>query len=79
MRTEEQAVLIQSLLEIVTKSGNEWQMLFNLNRCRVLRVGKSDTKHQYSMGDIPLDNVLNAVHTYRNDEMNVYIELLSSG
>ena len=57
VRTEEQALSIQSSLESVTKWGNEWQMLFNLDKCKVLHVGKNNIKHQYSMGGNPLDNV----------------------
>ena len=57
VRTEEQALSIQSSLESVTKWGNEWQMLFNLDECKVFHVGKSNIKYHYSMGGLPQDNV----------------------
>ena len=40
VRTKEQAFSIQSSLESVTKWANEWQMLFNLDKCKDLHVGK---------------------------------------
>ena len=46
VRTGEQALSIQISLESVTKWRNEWQMLFNLDKCKVLHVGKSNVKHQ---------------------------------
>ena len=56
MRTVEQALSIQSSLESVTKWGNEWQIVFNLRRCKCLYVGKSDIKNKKSMVGIPQDN-----------------------
>ena len=47
----------KSAPECVTKWGNQLQMLFNFYKCKVLHVRKSNIKHQYSMGVIPLDNV----------------------
>ena len=49
VRTEQQALSMQSSLDGVLKWGNEWQMLFNLSKCKVLHVGKNNLKHQYSM------------------------------
>ena len=36
----------QRSLESEIKWGNEFQMLFNLSKCKVLHVGKSNFKHQ---------------------------------
>ena len=42
VRTEEQGLSIQSSLDSVLKLGNEWRMLFNLNKCKALHVGKNN-------------------------------------
>ena len=57
MRTEEQALSIQSSLESVTKWEDEWQMIFSLDKCKVLHVEKSNIKHQYNMGGISVYNL----------------------
>ena len=47
---------MQSSLDGVLEWGKEWQMLFNLSKRKVLRVGKNNLKHQYRMGGLPLDH-----------------------
>ena len=40
VRTEEQVISMQNSLDSVLKWGNDWQMLFNLSKCKILHVGK---------------------------------------
>ena len=49
---------MQNSLDSVLEWGNDWQMLFNLSKCKVLHVGKNNLKHQYCMGGLPLNHVI---------------------
>ena len=44
VRTDEQALSMQNSLDSVLKWGTDWQMLFNLSKCKVLHVGKKQFK-----------------------------------
>ena len=51
------AHLLQNALHSILKWGHGWQMLFNLNKCKVLHVGRNNPNVQYVMDGIPLENV----------------------
>ena len=57
IKTEEQARSLQNSLHSVLKWGQDWQMLFNLNKCKDLHVGRNNPNVQYFMDGIPLENV----------------------
>ena len=57
IKTEEHAHILQSALHSILKWGHDWQMLFNLNKCKVLHVGRNNPNVQYVMDGIPLENV----------------------
>ena len=46
---------MQSSLDSVLRLGNEWEMLFNDDKCTVLPVGKN-LKHPYRMVVLPQGN-----------------------
>ena len=48
---------LQSDLTNLFHWSTEWQMLFNLNKCKVVHFGKQDVKASYSIGGVVLDAV----------------------
>ena len=37
-------------LESLYEWSEQWQMIFNVDKCKVLHVGRNNSKHVYSMG-----------------------------
>ena len=57
VRTEQQATRLQESLHKALGWGKEWQMLFNLNKCKVLHAGSGNKRFNYNMGGVQLDKV----------------------
>ena len=41
-------------LDNLSKWATQWQMLFNIDKCHILHLGKHNPLHQYSMNGVPL-------------------------
>ena len=50
---------IQSDLDKLFHWSQEWQMDFNVNKCKVLNIGSKNIKSSYTMNNIQLENVSN--------------------
>ena len=48
--------LIQDDLNNLMKWSNDWQLPFNVEKCKVLHFGKHNPNHNYTMDDKPLPN-----------------------
>ena len=49
--TDEQAADLQKDLDGLAQWATRWQMLFNVDKCKVLHLGRSNIGRNYTMGD----------------------------
>ena len=54
---EEDRVAFQQGIDSLFRWSDKWQMPFNEDKCHVLHVGRTNAKHQYTMGGIQLEGV----------------------
>jgi hypothetical protein len=52
--TPEEAGVLQECLDNLVKWAEDWGMLFNAEKCKVMHVGRSNQRFQYSMGGVVL-------------------------
>ena len=45
---------LQDDLDNLSKWATQWQMLFNVDKCHILHLGRHNPLHQYSMNGVPL-------------------------
>ena len=48
---------LQNDLAMVYKWSEDWQMLFNVDKCKVLHIGRSNPSSSYSMGGKVLEAI----------------------
>lgn len=54
MRTPEDARVLQECLDMLLKWAADWGMSFNAEKCKVMHLGRTNNRHQYSMGGVAL-------------------------
>ena len=54
---EEDAAALQRDIDAMMKWAKTWGMVFNVEKCKVMHVGRQNRKHQYRMGDVWLAEV----------------------
>ena len=57
VQTEDQHTCLQTDLAILEEWASNWQMQFNVSKCKVLHVGRKNRKLEYSMGNRLLESV----------------------
>ena len=50
VKTQEDRERFQAMLDNLAKWSSDWQMLFNVDKCYVLHIGKKNPEFQYSWG-----------------------------
>ena len=50
VKTQEDRERFQAMLDNLAKWSNDWQMLFNVDKCHVLHIGKRNPEFQYNWG-----------------------------
>jgi len=68
---------LQEDLNNLMKWSEEWQMLFNMDKCKVMHLGRSNDSHSYYMNDSDKD-VDNLVYLLTTTSSVLYCGLLSS-
>ncbi len=58
IRTDQDASELQGDLDRLYDWARKWQMEFNIGKCNIFSVGRSNPLHNYSLHDIPIDRVL---------------------
>ena len=51
VRTQEDRARFQEMLDNLATWSSDWQMLFNVDKCHVLHVGKKNPEFEYNWGD----------------------------
>ena len=57
VKTENQVLQSQESLHKALSWGKDWQMLFNLSKCKVLHIGRNNSKFNYQMNSVSLEKV----------------------
>ena len=67
----EQRDSLQQTLNFVFKWSQEWQMLFNTDKCVVMHLGSNNLQYEYTLNDIPLKttNVEKDLGVYMHSSM----------
>ena len=52
----EERVAFQDMLDRLETWSQEWQLLFNRDKCKVLHFGKKNPRHEYTMGGHKLES-----------------------
>ena len=60
MEVEEDAAALQKDTDLMMMWAEKWGMVFNVEKCKVMQVGRQNRKHQYRMGDVRLAEVAEA-------------------
>ena len=68
VKTRDEANKIQESLHRTLMWGNDWQMLFNLSKCKVLHVGYNNSKYDYFMNGATLEKVT------EEKDLGIYID-----
>ena len=50
-KTKEECNIIQQDLDKIVEWSEKWQMSFNVDKCKVMHVGRSNENHQYTMNN----------------------------
>ena len=54
MNTKENQVKLQKDINTLAEWADRWQMAFNASKCKVMHIGRTNVKTDYSMGDTVL-------------------------
>ena len=46
--------LMQTAIDKLSEWADKWSMKFNISKCKIMHLGKSNPKHQYTMNNIPM-------------------------
>ena len=57
VESEQDKLLFQRGLDNLMQWSIEWQMLFNVDKCHIIHIGRKNQGFEYSMGDRPLEVV----------------------
>ena len=57
IKTEEDARQLQNDLHRILKWSEDWQMLFNIDKCKVVHIGRNNKSFKYSLNDKDLKTV----------------------
>ena len=57
VETEEDRGVFQQGLNALVEGSEEWQLLFNVSKCKIMHVGAGNPKYTYEMGEKELEEV----------------------
>ena len=57
MRTDNDKDILQDSLNKLVNWANDWGMIFNVSKCKIMHIGRNNPEHIYSMGGVQLASV----------------------
>ena len=57
VESEEDKAKFQAVLDHLQAWSQDWQMLFNVSKCKILHMGRNNSNYEYSMGSRVLEAV----------------------